>query len=596
MQPPSSRSGAYPVTVHGTSAQGNEFITTEAGKVECKESLHAEAEEAVATLFLVPTFSECSAFGFISGTATVTANGCRYSLEEPELLAEDEYRSDFGFACEAGKAINVAVSTCEFEIPGQLELASARLTDDTSATPVKDLTFKPEVTGIAYKVLKDNIGCPFAGTGSKTGATFTATSATTLTGQSPSSPEVKIGIEVGEPSSAEGLFKAGAYPATVHGTSAVGNGAITTEAGTVECNESLHAEIGKAATTLALAPTYSSCRAFGFLSATVSPNGCRYSLEEPERLAEDEYRSDFGFACEAGKAINVAVSTCEFEIPGQLELASARLTDDTSATPVKDLTFKPEVTKIAYKVLKDGLGCPFTGTGSKTGATFTATSATTLTGQSPSNPEVKIGIEVGEPPPPPAVPFSAATYPATIHGTSALGNEFITTEAGKVECKESPHTEIGEARGSLFLAPNFSECRAFGFLSSGTTVTANGCRYSLEEPELLAEDEYRSNFGFACEAGQAIKVAASTCEIEIPGQVGLASAHLTDDTAATPVKDLTFKPEVTKIAYKVLKDGLGCPFSGTGSKTGATFTATSATTLTGQSPSSPEVKIGIEVR
>jgi len=70
------------------------------------------------------------------------------------------------------------------------------------------------------------------------------------------------------------------------------------------------------------------------------------------------------------------------------------LVNDTEATPKRDITFDPEISTLAYTVLKDGFLCPLGGTGAKTG-TFTASSPITLTGQSPSNPETKVGIGVG---------------------------------------------------------------------------------------------------------------------------------------------------------------------------------------------------------
>jgi hypothetical protein len=190
---PSFFADQYPVTIHGSVAKGAEKINIEGGAVECKGSYHAEAGEASTTLSLTPTYSEC-VFSGLAGSATTT--GCTYVLHVSGKTAEDEYRSRFDVACEAGKAIKLVFATCEAEIPAQSGLASVRLINDTEAAPQRDITFDPEVSGLAYNVLKDGFACPFNGIGSKTGGTFTASSGTTLTGQSPSNPEVKVGVEL----------------------------------------------------------------------------------------------------------------------------------------------------------------------------------------------------------------------------------------------------------------------------------------------------------------------------------------------------------------------------------------------------------------
>jgi hypothetical protein len=196
---------------------------------------------------------------------------------------------------------------------------------------------------------------------------------------------------------AQPSFKAGFYPATLHGSAAKGVQKITTEGGTLECATAYHAELKAASTTLSLAPTYSEC-GFSPLTAAIHPNGCRYLLHVSKQIAEDEYTATFDVSCEAGKAILLTVAPtpiCEVEIPTQSGLGTVKIANDTEASPKKDLTFKPEVTGLTYNVIKDGFGCPFSGTGTKTGGTYTASSATTLTGQSPSNPETKLGVEVG---------------------------------------------------------------------------------------------------------------------------------------------------------------------------------------------------------
>jgi hypothetical protein len=177
--------------------------------------------------------------------------------------------------------------------------------------------------------------------------------------------------------SASPAFTAGQYPATITGSSALGNEVIATEGGSIECKGSYHADLQKASATLLLAPSYSECKAFGFASATVTNSGCGYQLHLGEETSEDNFKASFDVFCEAGKSIKVVAGNCEMEIGPQEGLDSVSLVNKTLASP-DDIAFDPEVTGITYKVTEDGFLCPFGGTGSKTGATFTAWEPITL--------------------------------------------------------------------------------------------------------------------------------------------------------------------------------------------------------------------------
>jgi hypothetical protein len=54
------------------------------------------------------------------------------------------------------------------------------------------------------------------------------------------------------------------------------------------------------------------------------------------------------------------------------------------------------------------------------------------------------------------------------------------------------------------------------------------------------------------------------------------AVSVTNNTAAG---DLSLKASITGIKYTVTEDGFGCPFNGTGAKTGATYVQDSAVTL-----------------
>ena len=387
-------------------------------------------------------------------------------------------------------------------------------------------------------------------------------------------------------------FKAGFYPATVDASG--GQEKFTLEFGDLKCEtSSYHGEIEKASTTLSLTPTYSECEAIeGIVNATVTTTGCSYVFHVSKQTAEDKFETTFDIVCEEGKAIVVSAAggTCKAEIAPQTGLSAVELANDTEASPKRDITFDPEVSGITYKAIDEFL-CPFNGSGTKTNGSFTASSGITLTGQSPSEPETKIGVEVGEPPSGPPS-FRASFYPATPHGSG--GSEKFTLEAGSVECETTSYDgELKEASTTLSLASGYSGCKAFGF--AGATVTTTGCSFVLHVGEQTAEDKFESAVDIACEAGKAIKIVAGPCEAEIPAQTGLKAVELVNDTEASPKRDITFDPEVSSLAYTVLKDGFLCPFKGSGAKTGGSFTASSGITLTGQVPSFPETKVAIEV-
>ena len=65
----------------------------------------------------------------------------------------------------------VTAGTCEITIGEQGELNKVDLANSGNG-----VSAQATVTGIAYTVTKDGFGCPFGGTGAKTGATYTQNS------------------------------------------------------------------------------------------------------------------------------------------------------------------------------------------------------------------------------------------------------------------------------------------------------------------------------------------------------------------------------------------------------------------------------------
>jgi hypothetical protein len=178
-----------------------------------------------------------------------------------------------------------------------------------------------------------------------------------------------------------------------------------------------------------------------------------------------------------------------------------------------------------------------------------------------------------------ATSYTASTYPTTGTAESALGNDIIHTEGGNVECKSHFAGTMTAASSVLAITPTYTECRGFGFL----TATETGCKFAFTEPTGSA-DSYSANFDFT----STCTIVTPTCEAKIEPQTGLSSVALTNDTAAG---DMTVKINVTGIVYNVTKDGLGCPFNGTGVKKGASYTQVNPVTFDAVSPSTASIDV-----
>jgi hypothetical protein len=159
-------------------------------------------------------------------------------------------------------------------------------------------------------------------------------------------------------------FTASKYPTAGTATSEAGNDDFKTEAGSVECHAHFHvAALTEPSKTVTVTPTYSGCKAFGFLNATVHMNGCDYIFYS------EGGRVDLN--CPAGSGpIVITAGTCEASIAGQANLTTVDLANSGSG-----ISAQATVTGIKYTVLKDGIACPFSGTGAKTGASYTQNKA-----------------------------------------------------------------------------------------------------------------------------------------------------------------------------------------------------------------------------
>jgi trypsin len=190
------KAGKYPVTIHGTSS--SEKFTTEAGLIECKKStFHAVASEGSSTLTGTPEYKECKA-SFLGLEATISMEGCTYVFHATAKVATDSYLAYTDVSCPAGQSIKIVAGTCKAEVKAQTELEAVDLNNDSGASPKRDITVRPTITGMAYTVTQDGAFCPFNGTGSKTDGQYTNGASVTTTGQNPSNPSEKIDVEIAD--------------------------------------------------------------------------------------------------------------------------------------------------------------------------------------------------------------------------------------------------------------------------------------------------------------------------------------------------------------------------------------------------------------
>ena len=377
----------------------------------------------------------------------------------------------------------------------------------------------------------------------------------------------------GTATSATANYTASSYPTTWTAESALGNDVLKTEAGSLECKVHYEGTLSASSSTLTVKAKYTSCKSFGFLEAAVSMGSCDYLFKEAKFLESTESSKvhDTTAAVDlkctnSAELFTIKAGTCKVSF-GEQSPGGHVILSTTTATG--DVDSKFALTGIKYTVNEDGFACPFNGTGAKEGASYTQGSAITFDSTNGST----IDIDGGSGPPPLSNEFTASTYPTTATGESALGNDTLTTEAGKVECKAHYSSTLAAKSSTLTVTPTYSECKAFGFLSA--SVEMKGCDYILNSATVPSSDISTSKLDISCPT-EVITIKAATCTMLIGPQKGLSKVTTTNNTAAG---DLSVQAAVTGIEYFVSQDGFGCPFGGTGRKTGAEFKQDSAITF-----------------
>jgi hypothetical protein len=166
-------------------------------------------------------------------------------------------------------------------------------------------------------------------------------------------------------------FKAESYPASLTGNQlGTGTGGTPGESGTIlsfegqmtECGSGgFTGELKAASTQVSINQFGASCTAFGFMTASLSWNGCSYRLNVGSGSV-DSYSGTIDFVCPAGQKIVITGGECEIQIGAQSNLSTVSYENLTTEKPQK-LRVVFNVSGFTYTKVKDGFLCPLNGTG-----------------------------------------------------------------------------------------------------------------------------------------------------------------------------------------------------------------------------------------
>jgi hypothetical protein len=161
--------------------------------------------------------------------------------------------------------------------------------------------------------------------------------------------------------------------------------------------------------------------------------------------------------------------------------------------------------------------------------------------------------------------FQADKYPASLSlSQGETGEDLVLSMEGKLkfQCTSVGGSgQLSAASSTLTISPSFSGCKLAGI--SATAVNTNGCTLQFDAGTSVG---LASTMDLACPAGKALEVIAGSCQISVPAA---------NDIQSTPGNfdgDVYFEVNGSGLEYVKTKDGLLCPFSGTGAKTDGSLT------------------------
>jgi hypothetical protein len=114
-----------------------------------------------------------------------------------------------------------------------------------------------------------------------------------------------------------------------------------------------------------------------------------------------------------------------------------------------------------------------------------------------------------------ATDFTAASYPAALHGTSGSTHAF-EVGTGVIQCQATFAGTMNAASTTQTMTPTYTSCQCYGL---NCTVTMNGCDYALHSQA----SGTNGTLSILCPAGNEILIdtAGNLCNTHIKPQTGL---------------------------------------------------------------------------
>lgn len=171
---------------------------------------------------------------------------------------------------------------------------------------------------------------------------------------------------------------------------------------------------------------------------------------------------------------------------------------------------------------------------------------------------------------------TTSSSPLAVHATGEEIGEVFKIDGVAVTCKVSHYTgSVTNNSNTITITPSYTTCIVGGVVN--LEITVGDCDYEFTGKNRVALDHYNATVSIKCVNSAGITIEAATCHMTVPPQNGLGIVTVKSNTAG---KDLTITLNVSGIEGTVITDGFLCPFSGTGKKTGGTYTTEKELTIT----------------
>lgn len=142
------------------------------------------------TVKVHPTYTGCTAFGFLNSPITTT--GCDYILSSGTESSADKFPASLELTCETGKKIIIVAGTCEVTVSGPQTFGTGLEFVNTTGASPKDVDLNASSVTVAVNKVKDGFLCPLGGTGAGTGS---YTGETTVRGYDSGGTQVGVTVE-----------------------------------------------------------------------------------------------------------------------------------------------------------------------------------------------------------------------------------------------------------------------------------------------------------------------------------------------------------------------------------------------------------------